>query len=488
MVRRSRIRKERVDRLMNTLRPIRWPLAAALAALAAGAAGGEPLDLPTAINLALQKNRDLVLAAKQLRGSALDVAGAESRFSVRLKPDGSVGATGDGAVQRYGLRASREFGWGAQISVGGSLSSTDNRDTADAHRAAVDVRLDQPLFRRFGALVNEDGIVRAHSALRRARRLFEDQKANLVIQVADAFASISRLRRQIESDEEALRRADKLHRLTQAREAQGRATRVDVLRVDLQLGEARLRLTNSREALTTTERLFAELVGAAPDTRFDLEPPPLLTLTIPTPEEAVRIGLSNRLDYAQALQDRQDSRRAVRIARRGLYPDVTLKAGVERYGEGADRSDAFGLDRDSWFVGLAAATDLNRSDEKIRLEKATLDEESAREVIRIRELAIAREIQEQTDAYRRAQTNLATAERNLKLAEGRARIARRLFEAGRGDNFSVTDAEDAYVQAQTALLAARSDASLSGYRLLRALGTLIESPAELKPARAAEEE
>jgi outer membrane protein TolC len=60
-----------------------------------------------------------------------------------------------------------------------------------------------------------------------------------------------------------------------------------------------------------------------------------------------------------------------------------------------------------------------------------------------------------------------------------------MFETGRGDNFAVTDAENAYQQAQNQMLNAQADVAIAAYRLLRTLGILLEAPEELKPAAAA---
>jgi outer membrane protein TolC len=106
---------------------------------------------------------------------------------------------------------------------------------------------------------------------------------------------------------------------------------------------------------------------------------------------------------------------------------------------------------------------------------------SGRETIRIRELAIAREVQQRLSALQLARSERIIAERNFKLASDRARLARRLFERGRGDNFSVTDAEEALQDAENKRLGARAEASISGYELLHGLGMLVEVPADLKP-------
>jgi outer membrane protein TolC len=56
-----------------------------------------------------------------------------------------------------------------------------------------------------------------------------------------------------------------------------------------------------------------------------------------------------------------------------------------------------------------------------------------------------------------------------------------MFEIGRGDSFSMSDAEDTLLQARNRMLAAQSEVSLAAYRLMKTLGTLIEYPADLKP-------
>jgi outer membrane protein TolC len=115
------------------------------------------------------------------------------------------------------------------------------------------------------------------------------------------------------------------------------------------------------------------------------------------------------------------------------------------------------------------------------LTRAHIDETSALETIKIVELSISRQVQQHLLTYRRAQEESQLSEQNFNLAESRAKLARRLFELGRGENISVTDAEEAYLQAENQLFAVRADGIISGYRLFRVLGTLIEISEELKP-------
>ncbi len=438
----------------------------------------QALDLPTALNTALAQNRDLAQRARSMKSADLSLASARAEFGFSLRPDGGAETTQNEDRYRYGLVMGKKFLPGTEVDAGPGVDWTES-DANSNRRTSWQVDVRQPLFRNFGALVQGEPVVQAQQRVRSARRDYEQQKADLLLRVVEQFENLIRLERQIIAQDASLQRLDKLYRLTKAREKQGRATRVDSLRVDLRRGEAVSRLESTRERLSSQRRDFAELLGQPPDTVFVLESPPLLELELPPVEDAVRLALSNRLDYAQILQDYADTVRGEKIARRGLWPNLTLVARYETYENSSDSAAV--REDDVWSVGVAGDTDLNQTRERAQLGQALLTRESARETIRIRELSITREVQQQASAYRRALDEMEIADRNHVIASQRARLARRLFELGRGDNFSVTDAEEALTDAEDQRLAARAEASIAGYRYLNTVGSLIEAPADLRP-------
>ena len=448
-----------------------------LAAAPGGARGADvELTLESAIARGLEWNRDLRRTAQALRKSELNVQGAESEFAVSVKPKGSGGVSQDGGSWGYGLAASKRFLAGTEVQASGGVTQDPLGDSS-LRRTTLEVEARQPLFRNFGALVQGEQIVASQMAFLSARRRYELQKSALILSIVNAYESVIRLQRQIESDEQLFDRTDKLYRLTRARESQGRTTRVDTLRVELQRGQAQLRLQSSREELANTLRDLAEFLGYPAAATFHLSSPPLLKVDVPPVSVAVSTALSNRLEYAQALQDYRDTQRGFRIAHRRIYPDVSLVTRYSRYGDNTGSS----ADNDQWFAGLALDTDLNRTQDRLAIEGARIDRATALEDVRIREIDVAREVEQAIAVYRRTQAEIDIAERNATLADGRAELARRMFKLGKGDNFSVTDAEEAHSSALNQFLNAREDASVSAYRLLQALGTLLEAPAELKP-------
>jgi outer membrane protein len=441
----------------------------------------QSLALSAAIDTALTQNRDLARLALSLQSALLSRDSAAADFAVTVRPGGSANRLDERTSYSYGVEAIRKFSWGTDLKLGGKIEDAGIEGSDVSKRDSLRVEISQPLFRYAGPLVNLNNLVNAQSQVAAARRNIELKKTDLVLQVVQTYVNILRLERQLEAEKQSLVRSDGLLRLTRAREAQGRVSRVDTLRVELQRGQAVGRVEATQERLSATRLDFAELIGADPLAVYSFEPMPDLVLDPPPPDVAMRVAFSNRLDYAQVLQDYRDAERGVKVSRRFLLPDVRVVSRYEQFGEGATSSDASDLDEDSWFVGLQASTDLPMRQEQISYKQSVVSEQSAREDVDISEVFVTKQVQQQLLAFERAKSEVNITEKNLAAARSRVRLARRLFELGRSDNFSVTDAEEAYRNAENTFFAAKAEASAAAYRLLRVLGSLIEYPEDLKP-------
>lgn len=449
--------------------------------LALPAFAGE-FTLEQALESALKKNRDLRAAEIALENSGYGVEAAAARFQWALRPDGSAGAGDSGETARLGLSAQKNLVSGTGLSAGPQVTSLSG-DGFDAQRtAALRVQVEQPLFRRFGELANRESLTRAERSVVTARRDLELRRNDLVVQVVAGHEGLLQLQQQEVYDQQSFERLDRLYRLTAAREKQGRAARGDTLRAGLQRGRAASSLQTTREQLESRRRDHGDLLGLAPTTdlvavagaRIDLEPP--------APEAAASVAWSNRLDLAQVLQDLGDAERGVKIAKRNLLPDVSLVARYDWLGQGRSYGDAMNLDEDAWFVGLAAGnTDLLQTGERAALKQAQTGRLSTELRVEVVRLAVERQALNEITAYKRARQQVVTEEKNHALALDRAKLARRLFEMDRGDNFTVSDAESELQQAESSALAAKAEANIAAYRVLRALGTLLETPEDLKP-------
>ncbi len=438
------------------------------------------LSLEDAIGQALDHNRQLVKGALDLQGYRLaEDRARETARGIQVVPEGRVGTGPDGGNGRAGLGAAATGSYGTRISLGGAASQIEVDGAAAQRRAEVQVEVEQPLLRNFGPLVQNEPIVAANETLLAARRAWERDRSALVVSVVELYEGLIYLRHQIASDEAFAGRMEKLRLLADAREQQGKATRTEVLRMELQQGEAAARLETERSQLSIQFQEFADLLGLPLDSAFRLSPPALLDLDVADADRALAVALSERPDYAQALQDVETGDRQLRLARRNLLPDLRLSARQTTFGEGEDWSDAGRLDQDDWFVGLSADMDLNLRGARLDVARSGLDAEARRQVAEIVRNRLAVEVNSNLSTYRRARAALQLAARNRVLAADRAELARSLFEAGRASADSVSDAESDWIRAELGELAARRDASVSAYRLLHVLGTLVPAPREI---------
>ncbi len=452
-----------------------------------GRAATEELDLETAVRRALRHNLDLAAAARQVDIRRLDIEAADAKFRWRLAPAARAGATDRGAETGYGLSAYRTFTRGTELTLRGQSSRYPEMSDPD-WTSVVSAEISQPLLRNAGVAAQREPALAATDQWLRGRREWAAQKSALALEVIRTFAQMCLLQRRIAVDEAYAARLQRLQTLASIRERQGRATRVDALRAEVLRGEADARLANSREQASSLALDLADLLGAEPGTEFRLIPAARLTLDPPAAADAVRWALERRLDYADTQQAARAARRQTALARRDLLPDLRLVARHESRGEGNTLGDAWTTEDDRWFVGLASEGDLARTRERIAFHQAQLAEEAADTALALKTRTVTRDVQQALSRLRRARTQTVLAARTAEVAARRAALARNLFEHGRGDTFSVTDAEESAQQAELARQQAETDADVAAYELLHALGALVPAPADLLPTPPAQEE
>ena len=198
-------------------------------------------------------------------------------------------------------------------------------------------------------------------------------------------------------------------------------------------------------------------------------------------EIAIQTSFSNRLDFAQSIDDYRSLQRQVKLAKHKLEPALYMVAESQQYGQDTDFSDSLALNNNLWTVGLAGQMDLLQHRDKTAVSTAELDVEAGWAAVHIKMRTLAREIQQAVSAYRQVRTEFAIAGRNYEAAQARTELAGRLFAMGRGDNFAVSDAETAFIDAESSLLSTRARICMTGYNLMRLMGTLTEAPPSLKP-------
>jgi len=455
-----------------------------LATFALPSSGQGRIDLPQAIELALKQNKPLARAVLQTQAASLGVDAAKSAFDTRITPNGNAGLNTGNADAGVGIIAAKKLTWGTEVSLSTSFRRTAGpADTNDVtlYHGSVSVEMRQPLLRGAGELVNTEGIALAGSRALEVRRIVEMMKADLAVETVRTYVSLLRLKRQKESASESAARMQRLSKLTKAMERRGGTTHIDTLRSELQLGQALAQVESYSQEFDSRMQDFAELLGVGADRSFELEQVPFVEENLPEANQVENIALQNRLDYAQSIQDLKDAKRSGLVAKNRLLPDLALTLQYQRIGDGDTASGATDLGEHLWFVGLSSSTEVFRPEDRIAYQQALVNDEVAARNLEIMETGIRKQSRQHLLAYKRGISELSIARRNFNLAKARAVLTRKMFEIGKADNFSVTDAEMAYLGAENQLLQSETETTLAGYQLRRALGTLLEVPAGLLP-------
>jgi len=377
--------------------------------------------LEDAIEQALVRNRNLVKGAMELQSYRLaEEEAREATRGIRIVPEGTGQAGSDYSEARMGLRGEKTGSYGTRVGVVAAVRQIEVDGIPKQRRGEIQVEVSQPLFRQFGPLMQNEPIVSANENWMAARRAWERERSSLVVRVVELFEGLINLRHQIDSDEAFSVRMEKLWMLADAREQQGRATRTEVMRMDLQRGKAAARLEVERAQLGILYQEFANLLGLPLDTAFHLIPPPLLNLDLDNPDRALAVALEERPDYAQVLHDIKTGERHLQISKRSLLPDLRLYGRQTTYGEGEEWSDAGRFDQDDWFIGLAADMNMNLRGAHLEVARSSVDVEARRQTAEIVRYRLAVEVHSALSVYHRSRAELELSTRNRELADNRA--------------------------------------------------------------------
>ena len=310
----------------------------------------------------------------------------------------------------------------------------------------------------------------------------ERAREELKYSVIKAYFDALEARRTIDVDQESVDNYEAHLTNVQQLYQAGSKARIDVLRSSVELSDARqtlIKAQNSYEVDLATLRNLLNLDRSEP-----------LTLTDDFVYDTFDISLSDCVGYAlrsrkdlQAENDTlQQKELAVKEAKAGLRPTVSLSAGT---GLSQD-FEPEGRDSHSWNAGLSASWNLFDSG----VTKAAIDEAEA---ARDKAALSLQKAQEDVDlSVRTAYYNMREAEHRMQStadavgqAEQDAYIAREKYRAGEGIMLDVIDAQTALSKARLNEISAQYDYVRYKAQVVNEMGTGLTESERTAAARLA---
>jgi outer membrane protein len=434
-----------------------------------------PLTLADVIDLALNDNRTLLSSAYGVESRQLSVDAAQADFEWKLFPQATASASDETRSIGGGVTVAKKFAPGPMASVSPEIVRNYDGERDETYGSVLGLSLTMPLLRGFGTEVNLDGVQTSEYSLRSARRTHYLVKVNTVLEAVAAVYNIVQQRELVRMYADQARRFYGHAVMARAREKIGLATPIDVYRAQIRLKDVQDILSRSQEALRNAgDRL--KIVLAAPleqavEVVAPLECPPV-DIGI---GQAVETALRQRVELKQVDDDMQEAKRASRISKNGLLPQVDLVANYTRLGNDDAFAGSTTLSEEFWSVNLVSTTDWSRTAEKASYRQSLLAIKQVELSRASRIDGIKREVRQFYEALQKARERMQIRKDQIDQAAGKLALAKIKFSHGMADNFDLIEAEKELQEARSNLLAAQVDYIVGMYRLRAAVGTLIES-------------
>lgn len=433
------------------------------------------LTLTDVINLALRANRSLISSTYGVKNRKYSLDAAQSEFELKLIPGADARATDDTSSVGAGVTVEKKFAPGPVAALSPRITRFDDDDDSEAYSGEFGISLILPLLRGFGSEINLNSVRTAEYSLRTAHRSHYLVKVNIVIEAVSATYDIVEQGELVRLYQDQTKSFQGHVVMAKAREKIGLATPIDVYRAEIQLKDAQDNLTRAREALRSAgDRLKIVLAAPLEQAIQVVAPVDYQPLDV-TLEEAVAAALQNRVELKQIDDQIEEARRASRVAKNNLLPQLDLVANYTRSGSDDTFSRSVRLNEDFWSINLTSTTDWSRTAEKAAYQQALLAVKTDELNRWTRIDGIKREVRQNFDSLLKAAERMQIRKEQINQASGKLALAEIKFGYGMANNFDVIEAQTELQTARVNLLAAKIEHIVGRYRLRAAMGTLIES-------------
>lgn len=450
-----------------------------LAVAAPAADAQEQLSIGMAVELGMVNNQSLRGAGHEVEATKWGKVNAVSNFLPKV--DVAAGVTRiDPQTERY-ANAALDFIQGAGPVLGIPPSAfADMRPFAYRDTYTAQFTVVQPIYNGGAELVGLD----AASADRdRSLYAYEDAEQEVIARVKTSYLTVLKVQELVALSHENAQRIRRYLEMAQRRAEAGMRTKTDVMRWEVEYGDAEDKVIRAENALALAHLQLNEAMGVDLHRRFVLarlpvtdtmfasaaqQPPALASLvdTSPEPQPAFldrhpsMLMMQSNLDLAGT---------QVSAAMTNFKPRINLA-----FQYGWEKNGTVALDGyRPWALALSVSYPIfNGFGDYANVQKAEAE---------------LRKTETQVETFRRGLLLQATgAELTLKATRKRAEVAQkareqahevlnsvsRRYETGGASNVDLIDAQTAYTSAQADYITAAYDHAIAEIAYARATGTL----------------
>ena len=279
-----------------------------------------------------------------------------------------------------------------------------------------------------------------------------------------AFYNVLRAEQTVEFQRENLRQQEALYRQASAFYEAGVRAKIDVVRAEANLYDARAQLSQAENGLRVARITLLQRIGVDGPADFRLSGA-LPELSLPgTLQDWVAEAERNRPELRALVEKERAATESLRLARAGYLPFLVGSAG---YGYGAEEVP---LQQN---YGLAVTLNYPlfsgfETREQAREASATISSARYEFIEAKRRVRLEGEVS--AFSVQEAQERLSARKKQRDASEENLRLATARYEVGAGDIIEMTDAQAQMVRSETDTINTAFDFAVSHASLLRAMG------------------
>ena len=314
-------------------------------------------------------------------------------------------------------------------------------------------------FGRTGASVDRTD---ANAAI--SRENAATTREDVVFVATVAFYNVLRAERTLEFQRENLRQQESLYRQASAFYEAGVRAKIDVVRAEANLYDARAQLSQAENGLRVARITLLQRIGVDGPAGFRLSGT-LPELSIPgTLQDWIAEAERNRPELRALVEKERAATESLRLARAGYLPFLVGTAGFGYGAEDPPLQENYGLSVTLNYPLFSGFETREQAKEALAtISSARYEFIEAKRRVRLEVEVSAFGVQEALERLSARKKQRDASEENLRLATAR-------YEVGAGDIIEMTDAQAQMVRAETDTINTAFDFAVSHASLLRAMG------------------
>lgn len=393
------------------------------------------------------------------------------------------------------LGVSQLLPWGGNISLstaaGRSTSHIGPGSNTASYTTSAGITLNQPLLANAGREAALEPLTQAERAMVYNLRSFALERQDFAISTLRSYYDMLLRQDLVDNTRVNLEQNTFLRQRSEALFKVGVVNSLDVMRAQQQEISAQNQLQSAETDVdVATSRFVMELgLPLATSVKFTGYIPVMKPFDLKE-SDCAALALSRRLDLQTIRDQLEDAERSLRIARRGMLPDLQATASAKIQGSSPD-----GFDDQSYkngedlSAGLTLTLPIDKRPDRYALKRAEIACVAARRTAAEKSDSVQLEIEESFRRMVEIKTSAEIAFQSMEIAQRRNEYALLRFKNGELSNRDVVEAQTELLNARNAHARALVQYETKRIQLLRDIGlidvaadgTIVELEASMPP-------